>query len=412
MITKNKSSILTSIKILGSISAFLLIATMIMLAYITILNDKRDAIKQSIVLYENLHKYKVCDNSMKEYLSMNSLTQVTLKQAKEIMNVSKKVLADKDLQKTLKSANIEIFEYNGHYFYAYKADADMFYFVNDEPMTPIPKYIALGTILLLMALFLLFRFIRDSMQPLQILHKNIEKFSKGEVLEEHEIKGNDEVALVANAFCEAATTIESLQKSRILFLRNIMHELKTPITKGKLIAIMLDDKIQDKTQLIEIFDNMQAQLKELSDVESISSKASELHIKKYAFIDILENVQDMLYLDENIIHHNISDQSIDVDFNLFSIALKNLVDNALKYSDNNIVKVELNEKYLLIKNKGEKISKNIDEILEPFSRDKKDLNTSGFGLGLYIVVEILKKHHFNLNYSYENGEHVFKVELN
>jgi len=408
---KNNVSILTSIKILGIFSALLLIATALMLAYIILLNEKRSAIKQSIVLYENLHKYKACDESMKKYLKINSLTQVNLKEAQNIMEISNQVLADKDLEKTLKNANIEIFEYNEHYFYAYKADADMFYFINKTPMTPIPKYLGIGTFVLLIMLFLLFKFIRDSMQPLQILHKNIEKFSNGEPLDQDEINGNDEVAMVANAFCAAAVTIDSLQKSRILFLRNIMHELKTPITKGKFITIMLDDSNQDKIQLIEIFDKMYTQLKDLSDIESITSKSSTLHIKKYALIDIIENVQDMLYLDDDAIEHNITNQNFEFDFNLFSITIKNLVDNAIKYSIDKHVKIELIGKTLLIKNKSESKKLPIDKILEPFGRGDKNSDTNGFGLGLYIVNEILLKHNFQLSYSYENKYHIFKINL-
>ncbi len=411
MTTKNNASILTSIKVLGLISALLLIATAFMLSYIILLNEKRSTVKQSIVLYENLHTYTACDESMKQYLKMNALTKVTIEEAQKIMAISDKVLADKDLQKTLKNANIEIFEYNGHYFYAYKADADMYYFINQNPMTPLPKYLGIGTLVLLILLFLLFKFIRDSMQPLQILHKNIEKFSKGEALDHNQIEGSDEVAMVANAFCSAAVTIESLQKSRILFLRNIMHELKTPITKGKLIAIMLDESNQDKPQLIEIFDRMQSQLKELGDIESITSKSSSLHIKKYALIDIIENVQDMLYLDEGSIEHNIETQSFTFDFNLFSIAIKNLVDNAIKYSPDKRVKVELQDTMLFITNKslGEKLP--IRQMLEPFSRGEKTIDNNSFGLGLYIVNEILDKHHFRLEYNFENGYHIFKILL-
>jgi len=409
--TKHNSSILTSIKILGLFSAILLIVSAVMLSYIIIINEQRGAIKQSIVLYENLQKHRACDESMKRFLKSHSLTRIELTEAKKIMAISKKVLADKDLQKTLKSANIEIFDYNGHYFYAYKADADMYYFLNETPMTPIPKYLGIGTFGLLLILFLLFKFIRDSMKPLQILHKNIDHFSNGEPLIDDEIRGNDEIALVANAFCVAATTIESLQKSRILFLRNIMHELKTPITKGKLIAIMLDDDNRDKTQLIEIFDKMHSQLRDLSDIESITSKSSTLHIKKYALIDIIENVQDMLYLDEDVIEHTITNQHFEFDFNLFSIAIKNLVDNAIKYSSDKRASIELVNQTLLIKNNGQASPLNITKMLEPFSKGDDTATSNSFGLGLYIVNEIILKHNFTLSYSYEDSVHSFKINL-
>lgn len=45
--------------------------------------------------------------------------------------------------------------------------------------------------------------------------------------------------------------IQTLQDSRKLFLRNIMHELKTPITKGKLITDLMEDtKNQERLKRI------------------------------------------------------------------------------------------------------------------------------------------------------------------
>jgi len=406
---RSKNSILRAITFIGFLTALLLITTTALLGYIAIINDKTDAIKQSIVLYDNLHKYKVEDSSLQKYLKMNRLTMVTLDEAKAIMNRGEQLVTDKDIHKTLHEANIEIFVENGHYFYAYKADADMFYFINEAPMTPIPKYLGLATVMLLILLFFLYRFIKKSMHPLQLLHKNIDKFSKGERVEKVELESSDEVAQVANAFCEAASTIDTLQKSRILFLRNIMHELKTPITKGKLITHLLSDEVQDKEKLLETFTTMEVQLKELSDVEAITSKAQALHVKSYALIDIVENVFDILDVDD--VTCKISDERVSVDFNLFSIALKNLVDNACKYATALPVEIRYENSRLHVINEGKPFSKEIDNFLEPFSRDCKDVTTEGFGLGLYIVSEIVKRHGFRLSHTYSEKKHDFCIEL-
>jgi len=404
---KSKNSILRAITFIGFLTSLLLIATTVLLGYIAIVNDKTGAIKQSIVLYENLHKYKVEDESLQQYLHMNQLNMVTLDEAKAIMNRGEQLITDKDIHKTLHEANIEIFVENEHYFYAYKADADMFYFVNEAPMTPIPKYLGVALLVLLVLLFLLYRFIKKSMQPLQLLHRNIDKFSKGEPVEKEEIDSSDEVAQVANAFCEAANTIDTLQKSRILFLRNIMHELKTPITKGKLIAHMLDDDLQDKDKLLDTFNKMEAQLKELSDVEAITSKAQSLDVKEYALIDIIENVLDILYFDD--VTCNVAEEIVHVDFNLFSTAIKNLVDNARKYSTSLPIEITFKDNRLYIINEGTPFSKDIENFMEPFSREEKDLQTEGFGLGLYIVSEIVKRHNYTFDYNYKDGKHCFYI---
>lgn len=405
---KSKNSILNAITLIGFLSALLLIATTALLGYIALINDKRDAIKQSIVLYENLHKYKAQDTMLKEYLTRNHLSMVTLDEAKAIMGRGEQLITDKDLHKTLHEANIEIFVENAHYFYAYKADADMFYFINEAPMTPIPKYLSIGTLVLLVFLFLLYLYIKKAMQPLQMLHKNIDKFSRGEKVEKEEIQSDEEVALVANAFCAAASTIDTLQKSRILFLRNIMHELKTPITRGKLITHTLDESVEDKEKLLETFSMMEAQLKELSDIEAITSKAQSLDVKEYALIDIVENVYDILYFDE--VTSNITAQRVSVDFNLFSLALKNLIDNARKYRvEGSEIEVIVQENRLSVINAGEPFSEDINSFFEPFTRDCTQPNVEGFGLGLYIVNEVVKRHGFVFTHEYKEGRHYFSI---
>ena len=405
---KSKNSILNAITLIGFLSALLLIATTALLGYIALINDKRDAIKQSIVLYENLHKYKAQDTLLKEYLTRNHLTMVTLEEAKAIMGRGEQLITDKDLHKTLHEANIEIFVENAHYFYAYKADADMFYFINEAPMTPIPKYLGIGTLVLLVFLFLLYLYIKKAMQPLQILHKNIDKFSRGEKVEKEEIQSDDEVALVANAFCEAASTIDTLQKSRILFLRNIMHELKTPITRGKLITHTLDESVEDKGKLLDTFSAMEAQLKELSDIEAITSKSQSLDVKEYALIDIIENVYDILYFDE--LTSNITGERVFVDFNLFSLALKNLIDNARKYRvEGTEIELILYENRLSVINTGESFSEGINSFFEPFTRDCAQASVEGFGLGLYIVNEVVKRHGFVFEHEYKEGKHYFNI---
>lgn len=388
-----------------------MIATTVLLGYIAIFNDKRDAIKQSIVLYENLHKYKDKDERLQHYLTSNHLTMVSLDEAKAIMKRGEQLITDKDLHKTLHDANIEIFVENKHYFYAYKANEDMFYFINENPMTPIPKYLFFGASILLILLYLLYRFIKRSMYPLQILHRNIDKFSKGEPVEKGELSSSDEVATVANAFCEAVSTIDNLQKSRIIFLRNIMHELKTPITRGKLITHLLDEKIEDKKKLLDTFNDMESQLKELSDIEAITSKAQKLDVKEYALIDIVENVYDILELYD--IQCNVHDEIVRVDFNLFSIVLKNLVDNARKYRSNGtLIEIQYKDKLLSVINKGEPLSDNINRFFEPFTRGCNDYTAESFGLGLYLVHEVIKRHGFIFSYKYDAGKHFFSINMN
>jgi len=79
------------------------------------------------------------------------------------------------------------------------------------------------------------------LRPLRTLKRQMDRFAKGDLEINCQTDGEDEIAQVSNAFHNAVTQINKLNQSRQLFLRNIMHELKTPITKGRISAEMLED---------------------------------------------------------------------------------------------------------------------------------------------------------------------------
>ncbi|MBL1244361.1 MAG: hypothetical protein COA39_008230 [Sulfurimonas sp.] len=83
---------------------------------------------------------------------------------------------------------------------------------------------------------------------------------------------------MANEFNNAAKKISALIESRNLFLRNIMHELKTPITKGRFSVEMLEDT-KHKERLLNIFIRMDSLINEMALVEEISSGFESTNIE-------------------------------------------------------------------------------------------------------------------------------------
>lgn len=121
-----------------------------------------------------------------------------------------------------------------------------------------------------------------SLSPLRRLSKDIRKFASGNMemamtarLNENE---QDEIGQVAVEFDNAVCKIRELIRSRQLFLRAIMHELKTPIGKGRIVSEMVANETQ-KMRLINVFERLEMLINEFSKVEQLLSKSYALDRK-------------------------------------------------------------------------------------------------------------------------------------
>lgn len=255
-----------------------------------------------------------------------------------------------------------------------------------------------------------FMFIEKKLKPLISLKKDMKNLSNGNLQISTKTDGKDEISQVAKEFDVALKQLKELRDSRNLFLRNIMHEFKTPITKGRLITDIYEDS-ERKFILIRVFQRLEYLLSEFAKIEELTSGKITLDKRKYYVVDLIEQAFDILLLEEDVIEVEYSHElKIEVDFELFSIALKNLIDNAIKYKTEQKPKIIINENSIQIINKGKELSKDIKEYFKPFNHDYETA-TSGLGLGLYISNNIIKIHKFELNYIYEDGYHNFFIKI-
>lgn len=257
-----------------------------------------------------------------------------------------------------------------------------------------------------MLIILLYLWIMKSFKPLSELKSKIQTFSKGNLDIDCKSDKEDEIAEVANEFDHAVAMLRELLHSRQLFLRAIMHELKTPIAKGRLVSEMLEDE-KNKARMHSIFERLNLLIDEFAKIEKITSKNFELTIKPYKMSDLLEASIDMLMIEnpKRLITTRIEkDYSVEVDFELFTLVVKNLLDNGIKYSTDKHIVVVISEHTLEIINHAEALNEPLENYFKPFHTSKK-----GLGLGLYIVKSILDIHHMELNYRHEDGNNIFTV---
>ena len=215
----------------------------------------------------------------------------------------------------------------------------------------------------------------------------------------------DEVSLLATEFSLTAQKLKKIKEARNVFIRNIMHELKTPITKGKFL-VELPDSDENREKFKKVFFRLESLINEFASIEELISKSEDIEIKEYYLEDIVDNASDILMLDEQDISTNISGAKVRVNFKLFTIAVKNLIDNGIKYSDNKKVEIKAKDGSIAFINSGKKLEHELENYFEPFFKDDM-FSSDSFGLGLYIVYNILKANNYELKYEYEDGKNYF-----
>ncbi len=261
-------------------------------------------------------------------------------------------------------------------------------------------------------LVLLFLIILKIIYPLKNIAKNIKNFGDGNYKSRVEVNSKDEIGKLANTFNSMATNIEDMIISRQRLLRDIGHELKTPISKSKL-ALEMMENTKYKKILNKAVNQMDDMTNELLSIEKINANMYELQRNIFDVETLISEALSKLFIeDEKLIDITIdSNFKIKADLKYLTIALKNLIDNALKYSTKIPIFIIVKDKTIYIKSKGEKLTKSLDFYCETFTQEDNSREQKGYGLGLSLVKRILDKHRFELLYNHDKGYNLFSISL-
>lgn len=333
------------------------------------------------------------------------MPEITNERQKEEILANATVL--EEISADIGSSAIMIYQ-NHHYLKVQHVDKVLL--LKDNDYQPY-RYDIIKIIFSLVAIILLaaYVFVIRKLKPLRKLKRQIAKFAAGEIDEVQNVSsGNDEISEVAEAFYDAVSQIKNLNASRKLFLRNIMHELKTPITKGRLAAEMIE-KSKNQERLVSVFIKLENLINEFAAVEQVTSNIALNNTKICRIDDVIDEALDIAMVDPGqVTISKLEDVNLNADFKLLAIAAKNMIDNALKYSPNKHVNITITRESIKFINEGERLSKELRHYVEPFT--KGESAQKSFGLGLYIVENIIKAHKLTLSYEYKNGLNVFSFE--
>ena len=201
----------------------------------------------------------------------------------------------------------------------------------------------------------------------------------------------------------------------------ISHEFKNPIAviNGYSQTLLEDEQINPniRKKFLKKIHNNGVKLSDLIDTLRLSikldSKKQSMEFTTVNLHQILkENIENIKinYPNREIKLKGKEDITIKVDSSLFSVVLSNLIENALKYSEDDI-EVEFDSTHVSIIDSGIGISKNnLENITNKFFRVHENSWNNSLGLGLFIVNNIIKLHSFKLDIkSKENEGSTFSV---
>ncbi len=208
------------------------------------------------------------------------------------------------------------------------------------------------------------------------------------------------------------TDRKNLEHQKDVFIGVASHELRTPVTSLKLFSniIINQARLGQKEQVLESAQIIKSQtnrlmrlVDDLLDVSKIQAGKLELNhqlFDAHEFIDSIISETKHFTQSHKIIYKPGNVEKILGDKERIGQVIMNLVSNAIKYSpraDCIIIKTHQKVGHVIIEVEDFGIGIPKEEQRKIFDRffrttDAKDKNISGFGLGLYISAEIVRRH--------------------
>ena len=361
------------------------------------------SLANNFLLEENFPKDS---NEVKKLLKKESLKVIPFDSVRE--NIEKS--GDTRLDASSIYGRVRVFKVKDNY-YIYIERNDYNLMLKDEHILDYTtKLIFTIAVILLLFIIVLYIMLIKKLLPLKRLHKQIEQFASGDLNLKITYEGDDEIAKIAKSFDKAIKYIRQLISSKNLFMRNIMHELKTPITTSRIVADTVEDEMA-KGVLIRSFDRMNELIEDLADIERITMYTFTPQKQSWMLSSVFEKTKQMLLKEPKYYKFNFTDSKVYTDRSLLALVLKNLIDNAIKYSVDKFAMVDVVGNKIMVKSKGEKLKEDLSYYTEPFSQEEK--RSAGFGLGLYIVANIIEKLDYQFRYRYdeESGVNIFEIVL-
>lgn len=243
-------------------------------------------------------------------------------------------------------------------------------------------------------------FLRNQIRSIKGLSIAAEKLGRGGDAPDFKPSGPREIRSVGISFIRMKERIMRQISQRTQMLSAVSHDLRTPLTRMKLQLEMMPDGDFKEELKVDISD-MQKMINEYLEFAKFGSggekeKAKNVKIKEFLeklvsyYKKMNKDIEGHLHLDDDL--------EISVKKNGLKRAMRNLIDNSFNYGNKVLISAEAtkNSLKIIIDDDGCGIPEvQRDSIFKPFYRidNSRNLdNTSGAGLGLAIVMDVVSSH--------------------
>ncbi len=290
-------------------------------------------------------------------------------------------------------------------------------------------------VILILVIFVVYFMTSILVAPLYNMIEVIGKMSEGHLKQRINLRRNDEYKILGDAFNDMAEKLEKVEQTRDEFVSNVSHELKTPLSSIKVLteAILLQQDVEAEVY-VEFLQDINSEVDRMTNIVNdlltlvkLDQSEITLNISEVNSNDLIHNIIKRLKPLANkknidIISDIAENVKIEVDMVKISLAISNIIENAIKYTNedgNGFVKIttmcDNNNWFIDVTDNG--IGMSSEELSKIFTRfyrvDKtRDRETGGTGLGLSITHSTLLLHNGNIRVrSAENEGTTFLIKI-
>jgi two-component system sensor histidine kinase BaeS len=256
-------------------------------------------------------------------------------------------------------------------------------------------------------------------KPIANLKLAAEEVAEGNFGVRTAVRSHDEVGKLAQVFNKMAESLEKEEKLRKKLTSNIAHELRTPLTIMKTqIEALSDGIILEKEKALENLnsetDKIISLVKGIEDVTTAEAsffrKLEETNVDLREFLSGIAEAMRTLFTEKDLLLEVQGERNlaVTVDAEKLEIIVRNILINALKFTDKGGVSIrygkEKDEIFIEIRDTGKGIAEeNIPFLFNRFYRLGKEENR-GLGLGLAIARELVTVMHGEITVKSKLGE--------